>query len=69
MCAPEDHPLPYDQFNAFRFDGKVYSREIEAIRAVIEKTVGNAGVAELVQKQAAMLVPLLLRMMELEKAE
>jgi hypothetical protein len=60
---------PYTEVPAFSYAGKTYVREIDAIRAVLAVVLGNTGLADTVQANAALLVPILNRMMELEASD
>lgn len=58
-------PLPYTKTTTFTLDGVMHSNEQEALRAAIEKVIGNPGVSKQVISECCDLAPLLSRACEL----
>lgn len=58
------------KIEAFAYDGKTYTQEIDAIRAAVAKRIGNnEAIARNITDSAADLIPLLQRAMEINAAK
>ena len=57
--------LPYTKTETFSFNGQPYPSEEAALRAAVERTIGNSGIAATVMGECCALAPLLARACEL----
>lgn len=57
--------LPYTKTTTFTLEGVVHSSEQEALKAAIEKVLGNPGISKQVITECCELAPLLARACEL----
>lgn len=69
MSGPETSPVPgVELVHGYRYNGTTYANESDAISAALLETLGNAGVVQNVKDKAGDLVPMLARLLELNRS-